>query len=111
MTAQQGVNARSLAAFYAAAVGKTGVQFLKEEKPDFSIDLSKYLDMQKKEIRSESGELYWNYGDGLRHRQHAAHAGRGRLPFRRAREAERLRDSHRATASPPFSSVPGTASR
>ncbi|MGD0093057.1 MAG: hypothetical protein ABSE73_24355 [Planctomycetota bacterium] len=64
MTAQSGVNARSLAAFYAAAVGKTGVQFLKEEKPDFSIDLNKYIDMQKKEIRSESGELYWNYGIG-----------------------------------------------
>jgi hypothetical protein len=64
MTAEQGVNLRSLAAMYAAAVGKTGVQFLKEDKPDFSIDLGKYLDMQKKEIRSESGELYWNYGVG-----------------------------------------------
>jgi len=64
MTAQEGVNARSLAAFYAAAVGKTGVQFGKEEKPDFSMDLTKYLDMQKKEIRSETGELFWNYGTG-----------------------------------------------
>ena len=64
MTAQQGVNARSLAAFYAAAVGKTGVQFLKQEQPDFSTDLSKYIDMRKKELRSESGELYWNYAIG-----------------------------------------------
>jgi hypothetical protein len=64
MSSQQGVNARSLAAVYAAAVGKTGVQFGKEDKPDFSADLNPYLDMAKKEIRSETGELYWNYGTG-----------------------------------------------
>jgi len=64
MSSAQGVNARSLAAFYAAAVGKTGVQFPKEDKPDVSIDLTKYLDMQKKEIRAATGELYWNYGTG-----------------------------------------------
>jgi hypothetical protein len=64
MSAEQGVSARSLAAFYAAAVGKTGVQFSKDEKPDFSVDLTKYIDMQKKEIRAATGELYWNYGAG-----------------------------------------------
>ena len=64
MSAEQGVNAKSLAAFYAAAVGKTGLEFSKEGKPDFSIDLAKYIDMQKKEIRAATGELYWNYGAG-----------------------------------------------
>ncbi|MFI5381108.1 MAG: hypothetical protein ACHRHE_17560 [Tepidisphaerales bacterium] len=64
MSSQQGVNARSLAAYYAAAVGKTGVRFPKEEAPDFSLDLTKYLDMQKKEIRAATGELYWNYNAG-----------------------------------------------
>ena len=64
MSAEQGINARSLAAYYAAAVGKTGVRFLPEDKPDFSINLSRYLDMQKREIRSATGELYWNYGQG-----------------------------------------------
>jgi len=64
MSSEQGVNARSLAAFYAAAVGKTGVRFPKEDVPDASIDLTKYIDMQKKEIRAATGELYWNYGAG-----------------------------------------------
>ena len=64
MSSEQGVNARSLAALYAAAVGKTGVRFTKADKPDFSIDLNPYIDVAKKEIRSESGELYWNYGTG-----------------------------------------------
>ena len=64
MSAEQGVNARSLASYYAAAVGKTGVRFRPAEEPDFSIDLAKYLDLQRKEIRSATGELYWNYGRG-----------------------------------------------
>jgi len=64
MSAEQGVNARSLAALYAAAVGKTGIEFSKEDKPDFSIDLNRYIDLAKKEIRSATGELYWNYGTG-----------------------------------------------
>jgi hypothetical protein len=64
MSAEQGINARSLASYYAAAVGKTGVRFTKADEPDFSIELGKYLDMQKKEIRSTTGELYWNYGRG-----------------------------------------------
>jgi len=64
MSSEQGINARSLASYYAAAVGKTGVRFSKAEQPDFSIDLGKYLDMQNKEIRSVTGELYWNYGKG-----------------------------------------------
>lgn len=64
MSAEQGVNARSLASYYAAAVGKTGVRFTKTEEPDVSIDLDKFLDMKKQEIRSTTGELYWNYGRG-----------------------------------------------
>lgn len=64
MSSEQGVNARSLASYYAAAVGKTGVRFGKTGATDFSIDLAPYLDMQKKEIRSVTGELYWNYGRG-----------------------------------------------
>ena len=64
MSSEQGINARSLASYYAAAVGKTGVRFTDADEPDFSIDLSQYLDMQKKEIRSTTGELYWNYGQG-----------------------------------------------
>jgi hypothetical protein len=64
MSSEQGVNARSLASYYAAAVGKTGVRFTKADAPDDSLDLGKYLDMQKKEIRSTTGELYWNYGRG-----------------------------------------------
>lgn len=64
MSAEQGLNARSLASYYAAAVGKTGVRFRPTAEPDFSIDLAKYLDLQRKEIRSTTGELYWNYGRG-----------------------------------------------
>ncbi len=36
MSAEQGVNARSLASYYAAAVGKTGVRFTRQDEPDFS---------------------------------------------------------------------------
>jgi hypothetical protein len=64
MSSEQGVNARSLASYYAAAVGKTGVRLTDSAESDFSVDLSPYLDMQKKEIRSMTGELYWNYGHG-----------------------------------------------
>ena len=65
MASKQGINARSLAATYAAGVGRTGIAFTgAHEKPDFSIDLNKYIDMEKKEIRSATGELYWNYGTG-----------------------------------------------
>ena len=64
MSSEQGVNARSLASYYAAAVGKTGVRFTKADEPDFSIDLKPYLHMQRREIRSVTGELYWNYGRG-----------------------------------------------
>jgi len=64
MSSERGINARSLAAIYAAAVGKTGIQFAKDDQPDFSIDLNRYIDMEKKEIRSSTGELYWNYGTG-----------------------------------------------
>jgi hypothetical protein len=64
MSSEQGINARSLASYYAAAVGKTGVRFTKADEPDYSIDLTRYLDLQKKEIRSATGELYWNYGRG-----------------------------------------------
>ena len=64
MSSEQGVNARSLASYYAAAVGKTGVRFTQADEQDFSIDLSSYLDMQKKEIRSTTGQLFWNYGRG-----------------------------------------------
>jgi len=64
MSSEQGINARSLATYYAAAVGKTGVRFTKTDEPDFSLDLTKLLDMQKKEIRSATGELFWNYGKG-----------------------------------------------
>lgn len=64
MTAAKGVNLHSLAAMYAAGVGKTGLQLAKDDTPDYSIDMSKYLDMKKKEIRSITGELYWNYETG-----------------------------------------------
>ena len=64
MSSEQGVNSRSLASYYAAAVGKTGVRFTPTDEPDFSIELHKYLDLQKQEIRSVTGELYWNYGQG-----------------------------------------------
>ena len=64
MSSEQGVNARSLAAYYAAAVGKTGVRFPKDDAPDVSMDLARYLDLQKQEIRAATGELYWNYGAG-----------------------------------------------
>ena len=64
MSSEEGVTARSLAAMYATAVGKTGIRFAKEDGPDFSIDLDRYIDMEKREIRSNTGELYWNYGVG-----------------------------------------------
>ena len=44
----------------ATGIGFTGAQ----EKPDFSLDLNKYIDLDKKEIRSATDELYWNYGVG-----------------------------------------------
>ena len=65
MSAHNGVNAKGLAAVYAAAVGRTGIGFTGAvEKPDTSLDLNKYIDLDKKEIRSATGELYWNYGVG-----------------------------------------------
>lgn len=64
MSSEQGVNARSLASYYAAAVGKTGVEFTKTDQPDFSLDLGEYLDMRNKKIRSATGELRWDYGRG-----------------------------------------------
>ena len=60
-----GKNALSLAVTYAAAVGRTGIQFTgKEQSPDASLDLSRYIDFTKKEIRSATGELDWHYGQG-----------------------------------------------
>jgi len=64
MSAEEGVNARSLAAIYAAAVGKTGIRFSKEDTPDFSIDLNRYIDLTNHTIRSATGELFWDYGTG-----------------------------------------------
>jgi hypothetical protein len=65
MAKQTGQNPKSLASIYAAAVGRTGVAFTgDQEKPDYSIDLNKYLDMDKREIHSATGELYWNFGKG-----------------------------------------------
>ena len=40
MESERGIDVRSLAAMYAAAVGETGIRFSKEDRPDFSIDLS-----------------------------------------------------------------------
>ncbi|MBI5723997.1 MAG: beta-galactosidase [Planctomycetes bacterium] len=59
-----GVSEKSLASMYAAAVGKAGIMFNKEDKPDIAPDISKFVDTKKKEIRSNTGELYWNYGVG-----------------------------------------------
>jgi len=65
LSTAQGVNPRALAATYATAVGRTGVAFTgKDEKPDQSLKLDDYLNMEKKEIRSATGELYWNYDAG-----------------------------------------------
>ncbi len=64
MSESAGVNARSLAAIYATAVGKVGIDFSREDKPDYSIDLTKYIDLEKKQIRSADGQLYWDYGTG-----------------------------------------------
>jgi hypothetical protein len=65
LSAAQGANARSLAAAYATAVGRTGIAFTgKESKPDFSIDLNKYIDLDKRQIRSATDELFWDYGQG-----------------------------------------------
>lgn len=65
LSTHNNVNARGMAAVYAGAVGRTGIGFtVKEEKPDFSIDLNRYMDLEKKEIHSATGELYWNYNIG-----------------------------------------------
>jgi hypothetical protein len=52
-------------AFYAAAVGKAGVAFTKTDTPDFSVDLTPYVDTAHKVIRSRTGELTWDYGRGV----------------------------------------------
>lgn len=65
LSSAHGANPKSLAATYAAAVGRTGIAFTgAEEKPDESLDLNQYMDLDKREIRSATGELYWNYGQG-----------------------------------------------
>ena len=59
------VSEKALVAYYAAGVGKTGISFTHDAKPDFSpIDLTKYIDLKKKEIRSQTGQLLWNYDTG-----------------------------------------------
>jgi len=56
---------KALASLYASAVGKTGISFTQVAKPDFSpIDLTKFIDLKKKVIRSETGQLLWNYDVG-----------------------------------------------
>jgi hypothetical protein len=56
---------KALPAMYAAAVGKVGIRFTKEDQPNLVDDsLKTHIDMQKKEIRSHTGELYWNYDKG-----------------------------------------------
>jgi|GEM_PF-1685500 len=58
------VTPKSTLAFYAAAVGKTGILFNQSEKPDYSIDLSRYINLKDKVIRSVTGQLTWYYGKG-----------------------------------------------
>ncbi len=65
LASAQGLNARTLAATYAGAVGRTGMDVTGAvEKPDTTLDLNTYIATQRKEIHSATGELYWNYGHG-----------------------------------------------
>jgi hypothetical protein len=61
---ERGMTPQALAAIYAGAVGKTGIHFSKDDEPDYSIELNQFIDMESKQIRSATGELYWDYGKG-----------------------------------------------
>jgi hypothetical protein len=66
MSSAEGTNAKSLAAVYAGAVGRTGIAFTGAvEKPDTSLDLNQYIDAEHRVIRSATGELIWDYGQGF----------------------------------------------
>jgi hypothetical protein len=65
MSAEEGMSRRAKAVILAAAVGKTGLRFTKDDQPDESIDLTKYIDLNQKEIHSITGELFWDYGNGF----------------------------------------------
>lgn len=61
-----GASAKALAATYAGAVGRTGIDFTgAEEKPDASLDLNRYIDTHHRTIHSATGELTWDYGHGV----------------------------------------------
>jgi hypothetical protein len=66
LSGTQGASARSLAAVYAGAVGRTGIAFTgSQEKPDYSIDLNRYIDAEQRVIHAATGELTWDYGRGV----------------------------------------------
>ncbi|MGV3613729.1 MAG: hypothetical protein ACO1SV_00220 [Fimbriimonas sp.] len=46
-------------------VGKVAVNFTPSEKPSSTINLGRYIDRDAKRVKSATGELTWDYGQGL----------------------------------------------
>jgi hypothetical protein len=46
-------------------VGKVALNFTSEAKPSHTLNLGRYIDREKKVVRSATGELTWDYGQGL----------------------------------------------
>jgi hypothetical protein len=46
-------------------VGKVGLRYTQTGGPSRIADLSRYIDREKKIVRSQTGELSWNWGQGL----------------------------------------------
>ncbi len=49
----------------AYAVGKVGLRFSDKGGPSQLADFSRYIDRNSKTVRSQTGELFWDYGHGL----------------------------------------------
>lgn len=47
------------------AVGKVNLRFVPQAEPAKLLDLSNYIDRDRKTLRSSTGELFWNYDRGL----------------------------------------------
>ena len=94
MSSEQGINARSLASYYAAAVGKTGVQFGKTDERRFLHRPGPLPRHAEEGDPLGHGRALLELRPGLPHREHAADAGGRGLPGRDARQAGRLPDQH-----------------
>ena len=94
MSAEQGVNARSLASYYAAAVGKTGVRFTGSDEARLLHRLEPLPRHAEEGDPLDDRRTVLELRLRLRDCRHSADSGCGRIPGRRAGAAERLRDPH-----------------